>query len=60
MAGAPRLDQAARLFTFAVGGVGLGVAFAVRVVRTFRRTRLLHTGGRQFALPFVERHLEKR
>jgi NADH:ubiquinone oxidoreductase subunit H len=57
---APRLDLAMRLATFAIGGVGLGLAFAVRVARTFRRTRLLHAGDRQFALPFVERHLEKR
>lgn len=57
---APRMDLAARLATFAAGGVGLGLAFLVRVIRTFRRTRLLHAGDRQFTLPFRERHLEKR
>ena len=58
--GAPRLDLATRLLTFALGGVGLGLAFLLRVLRTFQRTRLLHAGDRQFTLPFVERHLEKR
>jgi NADH-quinone oxidoreductase subunit H len=59
VAAAPALDTVARIATFALGGVGLGLAFAVRVVRTFRRTRLLYAGERQFVLPFTERHLDR-
>ncbi|MES1172441.1 MAG: NADH-quinone oxidoreductase subunit NuoH [Bacteroidota bacterium] len=59
-ADAPRIDRLARWATFLVGGVGVGAAFLGRLLRTFRRTRLLHVGERQFTLPFVERHLEKR
>jgi NADH:ubiquinone oxidoreductase subunit H len=56
----PVLDRAMRWTMFAVGGVGLGGVFVGRLFWTFRRTRLLHVGSRQFTWPFVERHLEKR
>ena len=45
---------------FLIFGLGLTGLFVIRVVKTFRRTRLLHVGARQFTLPFHERHLEKR
>ena len=62
LADAPRIDNAARWVMFAVGGVLPLAWFVGRVVYAFRHTRLLHLGadGRQFTLPFVERHLEKR
>ncbi len=60
IAAAPGLDRVTRWLMFAVGGVGLGGVFVANVVRTFRRTHLLHMGDRQFTLPFSERHLEKR
>jgi len=55
----PRADTAMRWVMFLSGGVGLGTAFAFRVVRTFRAVNLLHMGDRQFTLPFFERRLEK-
>jgi NADH:ubiquinone oxidoreductase subunit H len=57
---APLLDVVMRWAMFLVAGVGLGFVFFRLVVRTFRRTQLLHMDGRQFTLPFFERRLEKR
>jgi NADH-quinone oxidoreductase subunit H len=59
-ASAPLLDVVMRWVMFLVAGVGLGFVFFRLVVRTFRRTQLLHMDGRQFTLPFFERRLEKR
>jgi NADH:ubiquinone oxidoreductase subunit H len=56
----PRLDLVVRWAMFLVAGLGLGAFFVALVVRTFRRTQLLHMDGRQFTLPFFERRLEKR
>lgn len=56
----PGLDTAMRWTMFAVAGLGLGFVFMRLVVRTFRRTHLLHAGAHQFTLPIFERRLEKR
>jgi NADH-quinone oxidoreductase subunit H len=56
----PHVDMAMRWVMFLLGGVALGTAFIVRVVRTFRSVNLLHMGKQQFSLPFFERRLEKQ
>jgi NADH-quinone oxidoreductase subunit H len=58
--GYPLVDRLVRWGTFAVGGVGVAAFFLSRVVYSWRRTKLLYLGERQFTLPFVERSIEKR
>jgi NADH-quinone oxidoreductase subunit H len=58
--GAPVLGMVGRWATFLTGGLGLFVFFVWRVVVSFRSTRLLYVGDRQFNFPFVERHIDRQ